>query len=347
MRQINIPTLQDMVTHVVIRLNEPLMVWGPSGCGKTEAINEAATQAGALVCDIRVSQYEGVDFRGVPDVRTGMTVWNLPATMPFVGNPKFPTDRIIVLFFDELNSAQDDGVYAVCYQIIQERRAGEHELLPNVRIVAAGNRESDRGVTRRMPAPLSNRMTHAEAVIDPPALIMHLQRKGVPRICLGFLAYRRNLISTFDPAKPEKSVASPRTWEKAFRYYTDPHMPDSLRWTAISGAVGEGPATEFQAFASLAGKVITTRQILDDPHRAPLPKDEAQCWATTMNISGDMTPANAEPLAHYLERVAGSDKFGPEYAIAAWQLALKRDETLHGTPEFLALSRTYKEVFGG
>lgn len=347
MRQVNIPMMQDMVRHIVMRLNEPCMFWGPSGCGKTEGVHAAVVAENAIACDIRVSQYEGVDFRGIPDGQSDMTVWKLPSTMPFVGNPKFPTDRPIVLFFDELNSAQDDGVYAVCYQIIQERRCGEHVLMPNVRIVAAGNRETDRGVTRRMPHPLANRMTHAETVVDPPALIQHLQGKGVPRLCLGFLAYRRNLISTFDPAKPEKAVASPRTWEKAFGYYSDRLLPEQLKWTAISGAVGEGPATEFQAYAALAGKVVTTRQILADPLGTPLPKDEAQCWATAMNISGDMSRDTVTPLAQYLDRIADSDKFGPEYIIAAWQLALKRDDTLHRADEFLALSRTYKEVFGG
>jgi hypothetical protein len=267
--------------------------------------------------------------------------------MPFIGNDAFPDDQPILLMFDELNSAQDDGVLAVCYQIINERRCGEHMLKPNVRIIAAGNRETDRGVTRRMPTPLANRFTHAEVAPDPEAVVYHFQQVGLPRLCLGFLLFRKPLLSTFDPAKPDKAFATPRTWEKAFRYWADDQLPETIRAAAISGAVGEGPASEFLAFTQLAGRVVPISRILSDPRGAPLPEDEGMCWAVSMNVSGEMTKKNATPLAKYMERIGEDRRFGPEYVIAAWQLALKRDDTLDETPEFMTMARTYRAAFQG
>lgn len=347
MREINIPHMQKVIQHVAIRLGEPCMFWGPPGCGKTEGTRQATLMSNAYLCDIRVSQYEGVDFRGIPSVQRGKTVWNLPSTMPFIGNDAFPDDQPILLFFDELNSAQDDGVYAVCYQIIQEGRCGEHVLKPNVRIIAAGNRETDRGVTRRMPLPLSNRMTHYMVVVDPVSVIQHMQTLGVPRLMLAFLSFRKGLISTFDPSRGDKNFATPRTWEKAWRYYVDPHLPTDLKWASISGAVGEGPAAEFHGFLALAGNVTTTAQILADPQGAALPMNDSACWATAMNISGDLTPANADKMMIYLRRVADAPQFGPEYEVAAWQLALRRDVSLRNTDAFLEIARRQRDAFAG
>ena len=345
MQTVTIPGMQALIEHVAIRLDEPYMFWGGFGIGKTQAAGQAVKRTNSVLCDIRVAQYEAVDFRGIPDVQSRRTVWNLPGTMPFVGNPDFPDDRTILLVFDEINSAQDDGVLAACYQIINERRAGEHVLKPNVRIIAMGNRETDRGVTRRMPLPLCNRMTHAEVVVDPDALVLHLQQLGVPRICLAFLLFRKALINTFDPASPQKVVATPRTWEKAFRYWVDPHLPESVRMVAIAGAVGDGPAGEFLAFTQLAGRIIPIKHIIADPRGAPLPDDDGMCWATVMNISGDMTPSNAGPLSIYLDRIAAERRLGPEYKIAAWKTAVKRDEMLDRTPEFVEFSRLQQQMY--
>ena len=52
----------------------------------------------------------------------------------------------VVLFLDEMNSAAP-AVQAAAYQLILNRRIGQYKLPDNVLIVAAGNREADKGVT--------------------------------------------------------------------------------------------------------------------------------------------------------------------------------------------------------
>jgi len=75
---------------------------------------------------------------------------------------KFST---IYLFLDELNSAAP-AVQAAAYQLILNRKVGTYVLPDNVVIIAAGNREADKGVTYRMPAPLANRFVHLELAVD-------------------------------------------------------------------------------------------------------------------------------------------------------------------------------------
>ena len=64
-----------------------------------------------------------------------------------------------------MNSAAP-AVQAAAYQLILNRRVGQYTLPDNVYIVAAGNREADKGVTYRMPSPLANRFVHLEIKVD-------------------------------------------------------------------------------------------------------------------------------------------------------------------------------------
>jgi MoxR-like ATPase len=61
-----------------------------------------------------------------------------------------------ILFLDELNAAPP-LVQAACYQLVLDRRLGEYRLPDGWSIVAAGNRETARAITHRMPSVLANR----------------------------------------------------------------------------------------------------------------------------------------------------------------------------------------------
>lgn len=346
MLSVNTTDAIEFVDHVAFRLNEPVMIWGGFGVGKSQGIAQLCILRNAVNVDIRLSQYDSVDLRGFPGIdKDGTTVWHVPSTLPFVGNPRFesiPADTIICLFLDEINAATP-AVAAVAYQLVQDRGVGEHKLLPNVRVVAAGNREGDRGVTNRMPMPLANRFTHIEVVPDADAVADYLGRTGkAPPEGVAFLKFRKPLISTYEPSKPElKAVASPRTWEKAFKYDMDEELSPLLKQAAMTGAVGAGPAGEYLGFKEVMHKVIPIREILKDPSKCRIPdRDDASMnYATTVSVAGAMTKDNVAALNTYINR------FDAEFVILCWQLALTRDATLYGVPEFITFSQKYRTVF--
>jgi len=345
MLTVSMPEMKDAVRHVAVRKRHPIMIWGKPGIGKSEGIKQVAFEFGATIenncfVDIRLSQYDSVDLRGIPVPHAdATTVWNMPATIPFKGNPKFDeTAKVIFLFLDELNSGAT-GVLAACYQLINDRRVGEHDLMDNVIIIGAGNRETDRGVTTRMPTPIANRLTHYELQEDVDAVCIHFQSLKLPNVGIAFLQFRKPLLSTFDPAKPDKAFATPRTWQKAFDYYSDKEMPDALKQASMAGAVGQGPSAEFWGFVDVWHKVIPVSKIIADPHGAKLPDEASMRYATAVNVSGELTTKNVAPLHTYLKRME------PTYLILAWHLAIKRDKTLFGTSQFLELAKDYKAVF--
>ncbi|MEJ2426528.1 MAG: MoxR family ATPase, partial [Candidatus Thiodiazotropha sp.] len=135
----------------------PVMLWGPPGVGKSDMVREVAHSHQAPVIDIRLSQMEPSDLRGIP-FRTDTTVeWAIPSILPDA--ERHGSDGI--LFLDEITSAPPT-VSAAAYQLILDRRLGEYQVPDGWAIFAAGNRQGDRGVTYSMPAPLANRFSHFE-----------------------------------------------------------------------------------------------------------------------------------------------------------------------------------------
>lgn len=298
------------VRAISLEHNHAVMLWGPPGCGKSEIVGQFRDE-GVVVVDIRLSQYDSVDMRGFPHIHKGtknqpdQMFWAAPSTMPFVGNNLFPDDVPILLFLDEINSAQPSTL-AVAYQLVNDRAVGEHKLKPNVRVVAAGNREGDKGVITKLPLPLANRMTHVEIVPDVQSWVdRHLAVGGDP-MAAAFFRLKPTLINTFDPSKPSKAFGTYRSWSKAWAYCTDEDMPYDIRHAAIAGVVGDGEAAEMLAFVRLFDSLPDVDAILENPRSADVPAELDLCYALAVTMvermSGHDVPL-LENIATYLERL--------------------------------------------
>ncbi len=330
MQIITIPTMKSAIKHVGINHRRPMMFWGPMGVGKTEAVEQSALEHEATLVDVRLSQYESVDFRGIPDIADNTTVWNMPATLPFKGNPRFNEDSgLIYLFLDEMNSGHP-SVLAVCYQLLNQRRVGEHQLMDNVVLLAAGNREGDRGVTNRMPAPLLDRMIQYELMADIKSWTSWAQKSGkAPPVGIAYLNFQPDQLHTFDPASAEKTFSSPRSWEYAFEFFMDQSMPEDVKLASMAGAVGEARVIQFTAFVEMWGKLPAIEEVIANPDKVPVPTEMDRRYAMAVHVSGHMNKTNATQLQKYLDRM------DPEFVVLAWQMAINRDDAITDTDAFL------------
>lgn len=346
MQTVSIPQMQQLIQHVGFKHRRPLMFWGSMGVGKSEGVLAASQLEQAILIDIRLSQYDSVDMRGFPgvDPDTNSTVWYVPSTMPFKGNPRFDEDGApILLFFDEANAATP-AVSAVMYQITNDRRCGEHILMDNVIIVLAGNKDSDRGVTNRQPAPLSNRLVHAEIVPDTQSWSYWAMKHPdkIPAVMVAFLNFQKDYLHTYDPGNPEKAFATPRTWEIAAQFYMDPNMPADIKMAAMSGSVGEGRAIEFRAFTEIWETLTPIEDIIANPTKVAVPEKLDVQYAMAVHVSGNMTKDNADALHQYLDRM------NAEMVVLAWTLAINRDEDVTDSNAFLkGYAPKYRSLFQG
>ena len=114
----------------------PVMLWGAPGIGKSQIIRKIADDHGAKVIDIRLSQMEPSDLRGIPFKNGDLVDWSIPSILP---NEKRHGIQG-VLFLDEITSAPPT-VSAAAYQLILDRKLGEYEVPVGWVIFAAGNRQ--------------------------------------------------------------------------------------------------------------------------------------------------------------------------------------------------------------
>lgn len=166
-----IATLKDSV-QLCGEANVTPFIWGHRGLGKSSLVKQICAQNGWGFVDMRCSQMEASDLRGLPtrgdDQRThylppaDMPVGDLTTEqiykqlgeMPEAGEDeaslnaarvyneklcalqtRFPRG---ILFLDELNRSQDDVLQAA-FQLVLDRKVGQYSLPPGWFVVCAGN----------------------------------------------------------------------------------------------------------------------------------------------------------------------------------------------------------------
>ncbi|HHH39257.1 MAG TPA: AAA family ATPase [Sedimenticola sp.] len=223
----------------------PVMLWGPPGVGKSQMVAQVAAGHRVPVIDIRLSQMEPSDLRGIP-FRSGDRVeWAVPALLP---DPARHGDEGI-LFLDEITSAPP-AVSAAAYQLILDRRLGEYQVPDGWAIFAAGNRQGDRGVTYTMPAPLANRFSHFEVDTNLDDWVLWAYRNGIDERVIAFLRFRPELLFDFDPAHNPVAFPSPRSWEFAHRGLQKFGDHPQLLQGTLQACVGPAAGVELHAFVN-------------------------------------------------------------------------------------------------
>jgi len=221
----------------------PVMIWGPAGVGKSQIVAQVAESHDAAIVDIRLSQMEPSDLRGIP-FKSGQKVeWAIPAMLPDAA----VHGEAGILFIDEITSAPP-SVSAAAYQLILDRRLGEYRVPDQWAIVAAGNRQGDRGVTYNMPAPLANRFSHYEVSVNLDDWAGWAYRNNIDERIIAFLRFRSDLLFDFNPEHNPVAFPSPRSWEFAHRALHKFADQPNLLLGGLEACVGKAAGVELFAF---------------------------------------------------------------------------------------------------
>ena len=224
----------------------PVMLWGPPGVGKSQIVAQVAARHDVPVVDIRLSQMEPSDLRGIPFRVESRVEWAVPTLLPDATRHG-PAG---ILFLDEITSAPP-AVSAAAYQLILDRRLGDYCVPQGWAIFAAGNRQGDRGVTYAMPAPLANRFSHFEVEAHLDDWAHWAYQHGIDERLIAFLRFKPELLFDFDPVKNaggEMAFPSPRSWEFAHRALQKFADHPELLAGALAACVGQAAGIECAAF---------------------------------------------------------------------------------------------------
>ena len=286
----------------------PIFLWGPPGIGKSEVVSEITDELGGYMIDLRMAQMEPTDLRGIPfyNKDTGKMDWAPPVELPDAElASQYP---IIVLFLDEMNSAPP-AVQAAGYQLVLNRRVGKYVLPDNVVIVAAGNRDSDKGVTYRMPMPLANRFVHLEMRADFTSWQNWAVNKGIHKDVVGYLSFAKQDLYDFDNKSASRAFATPRSWVFVSDLLNDEDSDTDTLYNLVSGAVGEGLAVKFMAHRKVAGRMPEPSDILSGKVKDLQVKEISAMYSLTISMCYELKDALDNKKVNNKEFHAMADNF--------------------------------------
>ena len=310
------PSKMIEALQILIEADQPTMMWSGPGVGKSSLVYQLGKKLNRKVIEIRATLIDPIDLKWEMTVVSGKLVFRPPSF--------FPDEENCILFIDELPTALP-LVQAALYQLVLDRKLGGHELPKGTRIIAAGNRETDRAAVQRMPTPLANRFTHIDLEFDNKDWEVWAIDTDQPIELVAWNRFKPGRINAFDPMGKEKAQPTPRSWEfvgKIINQTKDRFMLYEL----VKGTVGQADAIEFCSFVEDWKLLPDPRKVLAEPDSAEIPTKPSVLFSLGAALAKMVEHKNSENFFRYAERLKESGL--GDHAVAMIHDATTRESKL-------------------
>jgi len=283
--------------------------------------------------DLRATLIDPVDLHGVPvpNPETRTTDWFPMSRLPTVERHG-PEG---VLFLDEMNAASR-AVMAALMGLALDRVVGDYILPPGWRVVAAGNRVTDRAVANQLSSALANRFMHINVQTEADDWCSYAISAGLPAELVAFIRFRPALLHHWDADATVN--ATPRTWAFASRIIGR-DLPHDREARLLEATVGEGPGAELSAFLKIWRSLPNVDAVLMNPKQADVPSDSAARYAITGALAKRVQDAPMEALVTYMERMP------EEFGVMAMRDATTREPELANTAAFITWANDHQDLY--
>ncbi len=214
-----------------IEANIPVMLHGLSGVGKTGRVKEVDPnpQVVSLFTRTKEEILGNISLnKDTGEIRYEKPYWLQQLEEKCEKEP----DKIHVLFFDEITLGEQDDIQKAAYEIILERtvRDGRWKLPEKVRIVAAGNSQSESEIAQDLPLPLYSRLAHVKIETTPEQWIRWASKSGIHPAIIAYITYKSSIGDDVLRTKytGESPHADPRRWEMASKMLKNKEIPETL-----------------------------------------------------------------------------------------------------------------------
>lgn len=321
------------VLATTIKAGHPVLITGAPGIGKSDIVAQAARAAGADIIISHPAVADPTDAKGLPWAEAGATEATF---LPFGELARAcKATRPTVWFLDDLGQASP-AVQASFMQLLLARRVNGHVLPDCVTFVAATNRRTDRAGVSGILEPVKSRFV---AIVELQANINDWCEwaftSTVQPELIAFLRFRPELLSAFSASADLTNSPTPRTWNHVSKILAM-GLPPALQHEMITGAVGEGAATELAAFLNLYAEIPNIDAILLDPAKAKIPTSPATLYAVTAALAMRANAQTFPRIATYAERLVASNK--GEFAALLVRDSVRRDNDVTQTTAFVKLT---------
>jgi hypothetical protein len=310
----------------------PAFAWGAPGVGKSDLMRDIAKARAWPLIDFRALLRDPIDLRGLPSIdhAARKAVWLSPAELPDATRDG-PEG---LLFMDELNAASP-AMQAACFGLVLDRKVGEYALPPGWRIVAAGNRQSDKAAAQRMPTALANRFAHIDIDADPKAWTRWAAGANIAPEVIAFIGFRPALLHKM-PEADARAFPTPRAWAKVAKVSG---APDDIRSALVAGLVGDAAAGEFEGFLKIWRTLPPLPAIIADPQGAPVPTDPGVVYAVASALARYATRQNFDSVLQYGERLPA------DFRVVLAMESTRRDPDLQTTAAYVKFAAKNQGLF--
>ena len=229
----------------------PFIKAGPPGIGKTEAAEQTASRlvlADYLArCNVAPRPEwdhvafaathpitsEPTDYRGIPQVVSGLAEWLPIGLMQRLVDPACPPT---VCLIDDIGQCQDD-VQAAVMHIMLARQVGDYPIAPTVSFVACTNGTEHGAGARSLLSPLVTRGVLLNVVPDNQAFARHVIHTPDCHPLVAAYAMSRADLFASDYERDGKQICTPRGLMKLGKLM---HRTgnESLPTAIVAGAIG-------------------------------------------------------------------------------------------------------------
>jgi hypothetical protein len=312
------PYIQWLLAH-----KKAFMLHGSPSTAKSWLMRQVCDEMDLKLVDCRLTQYDSVDLRGLPDLpvkppevqttedmrqwlKTARVNWIAPEIMPRPGDPAG------CLFLDELPNSSND-VQAASYQLILDRALGMYELPDNWAVAAAGNYRTDMALVNQMASALKNRFYHLHLRTSVEDYAPVAQGLGIHPMIIGFLRFKPNKLNAFDNPTDETAMQyiknsdafhTSRTWEMASDVLNDfgvDRFEESF--PLIAGSIGVNAATELQGFVKYYSKLPDLDDLIENPGKHRVPDEMQTRYALAAALCQRTTLENFEQVLKFMRRM--------------------------------------------
>jgi len=204
-----------------------------------------------------------------------------------------------------------------------DRQVGEHDLHPKVRIVAAGNKATDKAIVQRMSTALQSRVVTLEIVIDMDEWLSWAEHNGIDKRIMAYIQFRPEMLHKFTAAHQDLTFPCPRTWEFASRLFDIWGVITLQNLTVLAGTISKGAASELISFCQVYSTLPTLERLVANPEEVELDRNKPDVLFAVCSLIGrSFNEHNSAALITIMERMS------VEFRVTECQNISRRDTSL-------------------
>lgn len=287
----NTKQAKHAIKHAIERNIVPILL-GPPGVGKSDIVKQLAKELSRPFKETRPAQHPIEDYIGIPVLSTDRK------SMNFAFPSSLPKEDYTLFFIDEFPQATPN-VQGAMSSIILDREINGHKLPDNTAIILAGNRQKDRASTFAIPSHIKDRVMFIDVEFNKDSWCEWATKNEVEPCAIAFIKFRPTLLTDFNPAEDKHCTA--RSFTQAAKCLS---VEDNyLRFEMLKGLIGDGPASELNAYLKIWQSLPEFSAILESPNKIPLTEKPDIQYAITEMVSTNTTIENFPTVMQFIERL--------------------------------------------